>query len=278
MFIPTDQLTAVDRYYESLSALARYKIALDALRKLSKSITKNEICIVSAVDNTKAGGLHSVDVLVMPDREMVFVRVPSEPHADLDNSGHATVVKGGRNPTILHALEIVIAAYRESTNTRYPELKFCLSEHDIFAIAGIEESKAADLLLVPLTFEPANTSALIFHTQATKINPVELSVAWYRVMQTDATLVSDPFRHTIMVMPVSPSNGKENPHYEKDQPANRRDLFVEVLPAGIVQDRGRFRAMHLSKISRWETHALDGGRYSPHVQAEGRRKIVTLYG
>jgi hypothetical protein len=266
-----------NNYFQQFEKNRRYEMAIHSLRVAAQHIrAKKNVCL-KVIDHTSAGGLHMVRLCLNPIANTAFINLPEEPET-VESNVIATNqgVKGGRNPTILHSIELLVAIYRFAEIEPLPSLHFGLPSEGCPDHSSVVHTCSDVVQSIPLMFDPPNTNAIIFHTQASKINPRLLSLIWYEIMKQDHTITVDPIRHTILVMPLSPSEQQENAFYVDDQPEHKRQLYVEVLPENVVKNKSRFRVLHLSKIRRWETQNLTDTVHLPQINKKGTKIVVNL--
>lgn len=238
-----------------------------SLTKISKLILKRELFLIEVMDNTYAGGTHVVKILINPQRQKVFIEVPDEP---------AIGLKGGRNPTIYHGIEIITAGYQIARKP-FPHLEFGLAANNYLETL-LNSNYQIDLeqILMSLTIDPPKTNVIIFHTQVTHINPEMLARLWYEVMKLDKNLIDDIIRHTSLVMPISSTGKYFNTNFEYDQPETKTQAYSEVMQNLFARDRKRFRLMHPSRISRWSTIPILNQNRNLQIQKSDLRSIINL--
>lgn len=238
-----------------------------SLSKISKLILNREPFLIKVTDKTYAGGAHAVNILINPQKQKVFIEVPDEPVIGL---------KGGRNPTIYHGIEIITASYQIAKQS-FPHIEFGLASNNYLETL-LKNNYQVNLepILISLEIDPPKTNVIIFHTQVTHINPEILARLWYEVMKLDQDLVNDIIRHTSLVMPISSSNKYFNANFEHDQPEAKAQAYSEVMQNLFARDRNRFRLMHPSRISRWGTIPILNQYQNLKIQKSGLRSIINL--
>jgi len=224
----------------------RFDRVKQGIKEASELIRAERAFVINIADITKAGGLHNIRLLAKPMKREVCVEIPEEP---IMTEG----IKGGRTPTILHAIELIVLSYKLAQK-KFPTLSFKLYKTDPYD----EKDTLIPRIFIPLTIDPPKTNIIIFHTQVPHINPELLAQSWFEIMKQDESLENDFIRHTILVMPVSSTDQHQNNYFQIDQPKLKTQAHIIVLPKEIAQDRSRFRVMHLNRISRWtKIHELN---------------------
>lgn len=231
---------------DSLKESDRFSLVLEGVARAGSILAAKEPCLLLVVDDTNAGGKHIVYAFIDPIRNEAHIFIPPEPDIANGDAG----VKGGRFPTVCHAVELV-AACCKTADIKFPELVFSEEGDDTSIVSDWRESTEDSTIIMPLTIDPPNTNVFICHTQVPRIDPQRLLLGWYEVIKQDGNLVNDPIRHTILVMPKSLSDEHKNDYFTLDQPPVKTMVMTETLPKDIVDDRSRFRPMHMNRVSRW---------------------------
>lgn len=261
-------LNLIFKALKTINPGIQYLMAKQGITEATEKIIQGKPFIFNVVDETKAGGQHMVKILVTPKKSIAHIEVPTEPDG-------ITGIKGGRNPTICHGLEIVVSAFK-AANKPFPALIFGLHSDSFLTLNGDFYSGDKLNILIPLMFDPPNTNLLVFHTQVPHLNPEKLMRSWYKAYQTDENILNDPIRHTILLMPKSSSAAVSNPHFSSDQPKSKNFVHVQVLPTEYMQNRNRFKSLHLSRIKKWE-HVLPlNATMEITVKPNGLRKKIIL--
>jgi hypothetical protein len=173
------------------------------------------------VDHTPAGGRHSILAFHEPRQNEAVIEIPEEPVIE---PCAPRVVRGGRFPTVLHAIEAIVLGVKiaqgcglrlckdsvPKTVLKYPSLGFL--HRDAFAIRlGVYVSEAT-IVQIPLTIDPPHTNAIIFRKQArgSYLDARTIALAHYIIMQHDAWLTEHLLRHTMLIYPKDASIGSAN--------------------------------------------------------------------
>lgn len=264
--------TPVAEIFQALDLLdesQRYESILNGISTAAGALASSETCILIVVDDTNAGGKHKVTTLIDPLNDTAYLEIPPEPNPE------DVGIKGGRFPTICHAVELIAACYAKA-GVKFPALHFTSEVNPLSEIADFNEPDDSTTLLMPLTINPPNTNVLICHTQVPHIDPQQLLLGWYEVIKQDDNLVADPIRHTILVMPRSQTDEHTNEHFTHDQPASKTLVLAETLPRDVVDDRARFRPLHLNRVSRWGKASELNDCPIPLVEQLGDRYGINL--
>ncbi|HSX43283.1 MAG TPA: hypothetical protein VLF59_04305 [Candidatus Saccharimonadales bacterium] len=255
---------------ETRTEADRFSQVLEGVTKAAHTLIARKPCLLLVADDTNAGGKHIVYALIDTLRDEVRVLIPPEPDVTNGEAG----VKGGRFPTVCHAVELV-AACCKTAGIDFPKLRFS-KDDDTAVVADWQKLVEGSTIIMPLTINPPNTNVFICHTQVPRIDPQRLLLGWYEVIKHDKNLVSDPIRHTILVMPKSQSDEHKNDYFTQDQPPVKTIVMTETLPKDTIDDRSRFRPLHMNRVSRWGKLSNLNGCPIPAIELIGKRYSIVL--
>ncbi|MGI8420302.1 MAG: hypothetical protein ACR2LN_06725 [Candidatus Levyibacteriota bacterium] len=225
---PTSKLSLreIIIFLRHLTQKEQWSLIRQELEKAVDIISLGKAVMFFLVDETAAGGSHTVKAFYNPRAKKVLLEIPKEP-----------LQKGGRFPTVLHALEIIVGAIDLANKRRkrdqkipYPEISF---------VKVLKKSmKKSDVSVIPLTVaETKKANIIAFHPQARHIDPETLARAYYHIIQTDNTLPRDLIRHTMLVQTLS-----------GNRPRDKHSITVTVLPKDATQV---YKLIHPGRITRW---------------------------
>lgn len=236
---PTSRdLVAATRGWRAQGEAATAALFTERFFDLVESLAATRSATVCAVDETTAGGVHAAWVSVDLDAALVTVELPEVP--DGRDAGAAL-------PTVCHALEIVaLAVLRLGVTT--PRLNWVTTG------AARTQDHSGDTVVMPLTIDPQETNALVFHTQSRSFEPVNFAASWWRV-------ITDPrfdfgnslIRHTMLLRPRSAPNANIVCAVDPPFPPSPDKLSVRctVMPHTEARDSNRFRLLHLGAVGQW---------------------------
>ncbi|MDO8610464.1 MAG: hypothetical protein Q7R95_07995 [bacterium] len=217
-FLITDRL-------HKLGPVKQWEILVREVEKAEFGIRNGSAVLFNCFDDTKAGGTHSVGAIYDPQIDRLIIEIPNEP-----------VQKGGRFPSVLHAIEIAVATIRLAykDNAYLPEIEFI--SNDLF-----NTPRNHMVVLIPLTVDPNLTNAVIFHPQARHISPEALAKVYYfNFVKRDLNLTRDLLRHTMLVQS----------RFNEDRPQEKYQINVMTLSKKEAQSR--FNLLNPSRIAFWD--------------------------
>lgn len=190
---------------KTLSQKEQFNMMQREVGSAAKAIGQGRPVLFISCDDTPAGDAHWVTGLYDPYAKSFAIGIPPEPSDAIGRDGKTYSRKGGRFPTVLHAVEMFVVAHKiaeqafDRQDTTYPDLEFV--SKDIFRsrLYGKE-----DLLVrsrVPLTYQPENSNVLFFNKTAKgrDINPIAIAQSHYDAIQSDETIAEELLRHTMLL-------------------------------------------------------------------------------
>lgn len=199
-------LSEILRILHGLSQEEKWAMIRQGIGRAADMVSQEKPVLFFLVDETSAGGYHFVRALYDPQERSALIEIPEESHQ-----------QGGRFPTVLHALEVIVGtvALANQIEKSFTPNGAIIYPHkgsvfpDVNFIPDLnEQANKTEVVLVPLTVDTSRTNVVAFHPQARHINPEALARAYYQVIQNDTDLPKDLIRHTMLVQAENTLDGK----------------------------------------------------------------------
>lgn len=262
----------VDKF-RNQSQPQQFNLIKRAVNSAARAIALHHPVLFLSYDDTPAGDAHCIKGLYEPHNNSFVIEIPEEPSDTLAVNGQVYSRKGGRFPTVLHTIEMLVVAQRmareipfyssdnQLRDTPFPTLKFINEDIQLAKLANYGPPGILSISRIPLTYHPPTSNAVFLNKNAEKrhINPIALANAHYDAMQKDQTLVKEILRHTMLL--------------EGTVPGGNRIIEITVLEAAETKLYKLYRTVRID--SSWDDPIKPPQLVREIVDAKGR--IIRRY-
>lgn len=259
--------------FKSQSQPQQFNLIKRAVHSAARAIALHQPVLFLSYDDTPAGDVHCIKGVYEPRSNSFIIEIPEEPSDTRAANGQVYSRKGGRFPTVLHTIEMLVVAQQMAReipfysydnplkDTPFPTLKFINEDIQLAKLAGYGPPGILTISRIPLTYQPPTSNALFFNKTAEKkhINPIALANAHYDAMQKDQALVKEILRHTMLL--------------EGTVPGGNRMVEITVLEADETKLYKLYRTVRID--SNWADPIKPPQLVGEIVDAKGR--IIRRY-
>jgi D-amino-acid oxidase len=226
-----------------LSQERQWAILRQELQTAAAALLQGESLFYWSIDKTPRGENHYVGAFFDPQVKRLTVEIPQEPEDPKK--------KGGRFPTVLHTVEMVVATIqlandlnsltRSGQSIPYPVIEFVGNDGNSPLTEKAAQVAPPVVIFIPLTIDSGYSNVLILQPNArgSYLSPAAITQGYYQILQQDKELLTHLLRHTILLRPKSPEKGLTD-----------RDIQVSVLPKEVAEQD--YDLSDLGRLREWE--------------------------
>lgn len=191
-----------------LTQRQQFTLMQQEVLRAAKAIAHRKPVLFLSYDDTPAGDVHCVSGIYEPETNSFGIEIPNEPSDIDDGSGKTYTKRGGRFPTVLHTIEMLVASCKlvekigeplENEKPVFPELEFLNTE--IFDDRLNARGHLPVTSRIPLIYQPLTSNVLFFNKNARgrDMSAGAIAQAHYDAMRADANIPEVLLRHTMLL-------------------------------------------------------------------------------